>query len=202
MTPVHLDDRRVRWLLFAALVLVGAGFYAFVVRGSSGPKDPTLAAGGSTTTEGGTLPGDPNRVPLAGFGEVAISVDPPTPDGTVHEGCLLAALSVAQRSQGLMNTTSLQGYDGMAFVYAEDVDHSFFMKNTKIPLSVAWIDSSGNLVSTADMTPCATQDGCKLYNATGPYRMAIEVPQGQLASLGIVPGSHTTASGPCAPRKT
>jgi uncharacterized membrane protein (UPF0127 family) len=199
---VHLDDRRVRWLLLAALVLIGAGFYAFVVRGSSQPKDPTLGTSGPTTTEPGGPPGDPDRVPLAGFGEVAVSVDPPTPDGTVHEGCLLAALSVAQRSQGLMNVTSLQGYSGMAFVYAADVDHSFFMRNTKIPLSIAWIDSSGNLVGTADMTPCPTQDGCPLYKPNLPYRMAIEVPQGQLASLGLVPGSHTTASGSCAPRRS
>jgi uncharacterized membrane protein (UPF0127 family) len=199
---VHLDDRRVRWLLFAALVLVGVGFYAFVVRGASQPKDPTLSSAGSTTTEVGGPPGDPDRVPLAGFGEAAVYVDPPTPGGTVHKGCLLAALSVAQRSQGLMNTTSLQGYDGMVFVYAEDVDHTFYMRNTKIPLSIAWIDSSGNLVSTADMAPCPTQTGCPLYAASAPYRMAIEVPQGQLASLGLVPGSHTTVSGECAPRRT
>ena len=199
---MHLDDRRVRWLLFAALVLVGAGFYAFVVRGASQPKDPTLSSAEGTTTEAGQAPGNPDRVPLAGFEEVAVYVDPPTPGDTVHKGCLLAALSGAQRSQGLMNTTSLQGYDGMAFVYPEDVDHAFYMLNTKIPLSIAWIDSSGNLVSTADMAPCPTQTGCPLYKATGMYRMAIEVPQGQLASLGLVPGSHTTVSGSCAPRKT
>jgi uncharacterized membrane protein (UPF0127 family) len=198
---VHLDDRRVRWLLLAAVVLMGLGIYAFVVRGASQPEDPTLGKAEPTTTEPAGPPGDPDRVPLAGFGELAISVDPPTPDGTVHEGCLLAALSVAQRSQGLMGVSTLQGYSGMAFVYAEDVQHSFFMRNTPMPLSIAWIDSSGNLVSTADMAPCENRDGCPLYNATGPYRMAIEVPQGQLASLGIVPGSHTTVAGGCAPRR-
>lgn len=199
---MHLDDRRVRWLLFAALVLLGAGFYAFVVRGSSQPKDPSLGTAGATTTEADGAPGNPDRVPLAGFGELAVSVDPPTPGGTVHEGCLLAALSGAQRSQGLMNVTSLQGYDGMVFLYPDDVHNSYYMLNTKIPLSIAWIDSSGNLVSTADMTPCPTQKGCPLYSATGPYRMAIEVPQGQLPSLGIVPGSHVTAEGSCIARRS
>jgi uncharacterized membrane protein (UPF0127 family) len=200
---VHLDDRRVRWLLFAALVLVGAGFYAFVVRGSSGPKDPTLGKAGPTTTEPLGPPGDPTRVPLAGFGELAITVDPPTAGGDTLAWCLLAALSGAQRSQGLMATNSLQGYSGMAFVYPMDVSNPYYMFNTLIPLSIAWIDSSGNIVSTADMTPCTTSaDKCLRYHAAGPYRMAIEVPQGQLASLGLVPGSHTTMSGACAPRRS
>jgi uncharacterized membrane protein (UPF0127 family) len=114
--------------------------------------------------------------------------------------CLLAALSAEERSQGLMNVTDLHGYSGMVFVYATDVRNEFYMKDTPMPLSIAWIDKDGAVVSTADMAPCGHRNDCRLYPAAGPYRMAIEVPQGQLAALGLVPGATVTVSGACGPR--
>jgi uncharacterized membrane protein (UPF0127 family) len=137
-------------------------------------------------------------VRLEGFDEVALSVDPG--DGQVLLWCLLAALSDQQRARGLMEVTDLRGYSGMAFVYAEDVQSSFYMRNTPTPLSIAWISADGEVVDTADMEPCEDREGCPLYTPDGLYRYAIEVPQGRLENLGIKEGSQVTVGGACAPR--
>jgi uncharacterized membrane protein (UPF0127 family) len=194
-TEAAPEDRRLRWLLWVALVLVGAGVWAFVLRGADGPADPTVGGQPSPVA----APGDPARVPLAGFSELAITVDRGDGSGLLS-WCLLAALSAEERSHGLMGVTDLQGYSGMAFVYPEASKNQYYMRGTPMPLSIAWIQEDGALVSTADMAPCEDRDGCPTYPPRGPYRLAIEVPQGRLDDLGIVPGSNTRVSGPCAAR--
>ena len=189
-----LDDRRLKLLLAVALVLVGAGVWAFLLRGADGPADPTL--GEDVDTEA-TLPGDPGRVPLDGFGEIAINVD--AGDGSFFAWCLLAALNQQQRARGLMEVTDLQGYSGMAFVYEEDVQNSYHMRNTSMALSIAWIAADGSVVTITDMEPCADGDDCPSYAPTGPYRYAIEVPKGMLTSLGITESSKISVGGSCAP---
>lgn len=194
-TEAPPDDHRLRWLLWAALALIGAGVWVFVLRGADGPADPVVGQPPSATV----APGDPARVPLDGFDELAISVDPGDGSGLLS-WCLLAALSGEQRSHGLMGVTDLRGYSGMAFVYPEESSNQYYMRGTPMPLSIAWINADGGLVSTADMAPCEDREGCPTYPPGGAYRLAIEVPQGRLADLGIVPGSNTRVSGQCAPR--
>lgn len=191
------DERRARLLLAAALVLVGFGLWAFVLRGSDGPADPELGppVGPSSTV---SAPGDAARKRLEGFDEVAITVDPG--DGrALLSWCLLAALSAEQRSRGLMEVTDLQGYAGMAFVYDEDVENGFYMRNTPTPLSIAWIAASGEVVTIKDMAPCEDRDGCPTYPSDGTYRYAIEVFQGGLDDLGITDAATVTVGGLCAP---
>lgn len=195
-----LDERRLRLLFAAALVLAGAGVYVFVLRGADQPADPYLATPRTTFTSPSGPPGDPARVPLEGFDEIAVTVAP-AGGGDLLSWCLLAALRAEQRAQGLMGVTDLQGYSGMAFVYDTDVTNPFYMRNTPTPLSIAWIDSSGGIVSTADMAPCEDREGCPLYPPAGPYRTAIEVFQGGLDDLGITDGASVSVGGACAPRQ-
>jgi len=82
-----------------------------------------------------------------------------------------------ERSQGLMGVEDLGDLDGMLFVYATDTDTSFWMKNTLIPLDVAFFDAAGGLVDLVHMEPCAG-DPCSIYRAAGLYRYALEVPAG------------------------
>jgi uncharacterized membrane protein (UPF0127 family) len=192
-----LDDRRLRWLLAAALAVAALGVWFFVLRGADQPADPEL--GDAPALEGAPAPGDPRRVPIEGFGELAIAVERPGA-AEVLAWCLLAALDPAQRARGLMEVTDLQGYDGMAFVYQQDSQSAFYMRNTPMPLSIAWIAADGSVVSTADMAPCEDREGCPTYPPAGPYRMAIEVPQGGLDDLGIVLGATVRQAGACAPR--
>lgn len=195
---MSLDDRRLKLLLAVALVLVGAGIWAFFLRGADGPADPSLGEpvdGGATSST--ALPGEPGRVLLEGFDEVAIHVD--RGDGSFSAWCLLAALNAEQRGRGLMEVTDLQGYPGMAFLYEDDVDNAFYMRNTPTPLSIAWIAADGSVVSITDMEPCEDRDGCPNYPPGGAYRYAIEVPKGALPLLGITESSKVTVGGTCAP---
>lgn len=96
-----------------------------------------------------------------------------------------------------MNRTDLAGYDGMLFQFGQPTTVEFYMKNTLIPLSIAWFDASGHFVSSTDMTPCRTQDNCQLYAAVSAYTDALEVSEGGLGRLGIGTGSSLTVGGGC-----
>jgi uncharacterized membrane protein (UPF0127 family) len=85
-------------------------------------------------------------------------------------------------------------------VWNGDIQSSFYMRNTPMPLSIAWFDAAGEYVSTTDMAPCDDVDNCPLYPAEGPYRFALEVPQGELATLGVQEGSVLRVGGDCAAR--
>jgi uncharacterized membrane protein (UPF0127 family) len=198
---VTLRDRDLRILLAAVVVVIGLGVWAFVIRGADGPEDPVL--GGSAASQRIdelAPPGDPARVPIAGgFLEQAIAVEP-AGGGDLLAWCLLAAIDEVHRAQGLMHVTDLQGYSGMAFLFPADTSSSFYMKDTVMPLSIAWVDARGEVVTILDMEPCGTQDPCPLYSPAGPYRTAIEVPKGDLGRLGISEGARITMLPSCADR--
>lgn len=196
-------DGRLKRLGYVVGTVVAAGVLAMVVRSADEPTDPELGSIAPGREVGTTAPdapgpgGDPEREPFDDFGEVALTVR--RADGSFVLGCLLAALSPEQRQRGLMEVTDLQGYDGMAFLYEQDTDSGFYMRNTPMPLSIAWVGADGRLVSTADMAPCRNRADCPTYPPAGPYRLAIEVPQGGLDELGIAEGSTVTVAGECAP---
>ena len=192
-----IDERRVRVLLVVALALVGLGLWAFVLRGADGPADPVLGEPIDRSPSATPAPGEPDRVLLDGFDEVAITVDPGDGFGPLS-WCLLAALSAQQRSRGLMEVTDLQGYAGMAFVYDQDVDGGFYMRNTPTPLSIAWVAAAGEVVTIKDMEPCEDREGCPTYPSDGTYRYAIEAFQGDLDELGITEAATVTVGGRCA----
>jgi len=81
------------------------------------------------------------------------------------------------RAQGLMGVTDLGGLDGMFFVYDEDTDSGFWMKDTLMPLDIAFFTASGAFVDLISMTPCTVYP-CEVYRPSGTYRYAIEAPPG------------------------
>lgn len=90
----------------------------------------------------------------------------------------------AERSLGLMYRDALQPDHGMLFVYPDSLPRSFWMRNTRIPLSIAFLDAQGVIVSMADMRP---------YDETpvpsgGPAMFALEMSQGWFQERGIAPG--------------
>jgi uncharacterized membrane protein (UPF0127 family) len=90
----------------------------------------------------------------------------------------------AERELGLMDRTTLAPYDGMAFVWDHPVETSFWMKDTLIPLTVAFWDETGRIVSILDMPPCRA-DPCPTYDPGTPVVGALEVPQGDLERHGV-----------------
>ncbi|HUL56688.1 MAG TPA: DUF192 domain-containing protein, partial [Usitatibacter sp.] len=87
------------------------------------------------------------------------------------------AVSDAERSKGLMFRKSLGKDDGMLFVFDEPAYHSMWMKDTLIPLSVAFLDGDGVILNIVDMEP-QTLDP---HSAAGPARYAIEANKGWFA---------------------
>jgi uncharacterized membrane protein (UPF0127 family) len=83
----------------------------------------------------------------------------------------------ARRERGLMFRRRLAPRAGMAFVWRDDVDGGFWMKNTLIPLSIAFYDAGGRIVRILDMTPCHA-DPCQIYDPGATYRGAMEVNRG------------------------
>lgn len=139
---------------------------------------------------------EPDRRPIQGFGEVGLRITEAS--GEVAEWCAMLAADDVRRQQGLMNQTDLGGFDGMLFQFDAPESGGFWMKNTLLPLSIAYFDGDGGLVSTAHMEPCPPDvEDCPVYDAAGPYVWALEVPQGGLDELGIGVGSRLATTPSC-----
>lgn len=162
-----------KWLWWAIGALFALAFLAFLAVGANGPDDPSLVGIDAALRVTGA-------------------------DGSEHALCVLVADTEEERARGLMERTDLGEHDGMAFVHPEDTTSGFYMRNTPLPLTVAWFDAEGGFVSSADMAPCADVDGCPTYRPAGPYRLAVEVAQGRAAEHGIGPGSRAHLDGACA----
>jgi uncharacterized protein len=96
------------------------------------------------------------------------------------------ASNKAQRSLGLMNRASMLESRGMLFVYPAPAYFCMWMKNTKIPLSVAFIDAQGQVINIEDMAPQTETNHCTQRNAT----YALEANRGWFANHGVSAGSQ------------
>lgn len=88
------------------------------------------------------------------------------------------------RTTGLMNRKSLAPNHGMLFVFEQPNVQCFWMRNTFIPLSIAFMLDDGTIVNIADMKPQSEQSHC----SEKPVRLALEMEQGWFASRGMTPG--------------
>ena len=98
------------------------------------------------------------------------------------------AATTEQRATGLMYRFSLKPDHGMVFVFEKAEPLSFWMKNTFIPLSIAFIGSDGRILNVADMAP---QDESTHWS-NGPALYALEMRKGWFAERGIGPGDRVT----------
>ena len=101
----------------------------------------------------------------------------------------------AERARGLMYRDALGRDEGMVFVYPDEQERSFWMKDTRIPLSIAFLDAGGRIVHLADMKPFDL-DGTP---SGAPAMYAIEVNHGWFAAHGVTTGDRVTGlPGPAA----
>jgi uncharacterized protein len=98
------------------------------------------------------------------------------------------ATTDAQRSRGLMHRDKLAKNDGMLFVFDDPGYHAMWMKNTLIPLSVAFVDGEGRILNILDMEPHTLDPNV----AAGPARYAIETNKGWFAQRRIKAGDLVT----------
>ncbi|MCZ8233823.1 MAG: DUF192 domain-containing protein [Inhella sp.] len=100
------------------------------------------------------------------------------------------AQSPEQRAIGLMHRKSMPAHEGMLFVFESREVQCFWMKNTHLPLSIAFVADDGRIVSMADMQPMDETSHC----SKEPVRYALEMNQGWFAQKGIKPGSRLSGA--------
>ena len=96
------------------------------------------------------------------------------------------AADYATRMTGLMHRASMPSNAGMLFIFDEATTHCMWMKNTLLPLSVAFIDERGAIINVEDMAPQTEDSHC----ASRPARYALEMNRGWFAARGLKPGSR------------
>ena len=89
------------------------------------------------------------------------------------------------REVGLMNRTSLPTNSGMLFIFEQKAGNCFWMKNTKLPLSIAFIADDGKIVNIEEMQADTTNNHCP----KAPIRYALEMNKGWFSERAIVPGN-------------
>ena len=122
----------------------------------------------------GAQPGKPNT----GLPVIKLTIEGHAIDAEV-------AATAERRYTGLMHRFSMPTDHGMLFVYAVPHPQSYWMRNTYIPLSIAFIDVAGRIINIEDMSP---QDERSKWSA-GPALYALEMKKGWFAQKGIRPGA-------------
>jgi uncharacterized membrane protein (UPF0127 family) len=96
------------------------------------------------------------------------------------------ARSEEQKARGLMHRRSLGQRTGMIFVYETDEHLSFWMKNTTLPLTLAFLSREGEILQVMELKPLSL----KPVTSERAARYALELPAGSLQRLGVVPGDR------------
>lgn len=100
------------------------------------------------------------------------------------------AKTPAQRQIGLMNRPTMGPNEGMLFVFEAPAQQCFWMKNTLLPLSIAFLADDGTVVNIEDMKPQALDSHCSRKEV----RYALEMNQGWFAKRGIKPGARLSGA--------
>lgn len=96
------------------------------------------------------------------------------------------AVSPEDQAKGLMHRERLEDGEGMLFAYESDRRMSFWMKNTKVPLSIAFLAADGEILEIRDMEP----ESLEVIVSERSARHALEVPQGWFARVGLEVGER------------
>jgi uncharacterized membrane protein (UPF0127 family) len=98
----------------------------------------------------------------------------------------MVARSPDERGIGLMFRAQMGANEGMLFIFEEPAQQCFWMKNTLLPLSAAFVADDGTVVNIEDMKPMSTDSHC----STAPVRYVLEMHQGWFAKRGFKAGSR------------
>ncbi len=119
-----------------------------------------------------------------------------TPDGTR----ILAELAdtTEKRAQGLMFRESLPKHHGMLFTFPEPQPWTFWMKNTRMPLDIIWIDNQKRIVHIERNVPICTRhdDGCPNYQPNRDALYVLELAGGEADALHLERGTHLQFEAP------
>lgn len=140
-------------------------------------------------------------LPAAAQGAADVPVNERLPRVVLTAGIHRIQAEVAdtpeKRSRGLMMRRSLGANEGMIFVFERSEVHCFWMKNTPLPLSIAFIADDGRIVNIEQMAPQTEDSHCP----TAAVRYALEMEQGWFERKGIRPGDRIGGLVPAAPSR-
>lgn len=102
-----------------------------------------------------------------------------------HQIYVQLAITPQQRQIGLMHRAEMPYNEGMLFVFEEAAVQCFWMRNTKLPLTAAFVADDGTIVNLADMQPMSDDQHC----SAAPVRYVLEMNQGWFKSRGVRAGS-------------
>ncbi len=165
--------KRMIVLLLTPLLISGCG-------GADGSGDVSSAAG----AEGAKRPGGEETSVASSPASGTVRID--TSAGENVEVEAEVADDMNEMTRGLMGRTALAEDSGMLFVYPEERELSFWMKDTLIPLSIAFMDDEGRIVDIQDMK--ALDDTPPHYESAEPARYALEVNKGFFDERGVEVG--------------
>ena len=95
------------------------------------------------------------------------------------------ALTPDERQIGLMQRKDMPQHEGMIFVFEQAAQQCFWMKNTLLPLTAAFVGDDGTIINLADMKPQTTDSHCSKQ----PVRYVLEMNKGWFSKKGIKAGS-------------
>lgn len=104
----------------------------------------------------------------------------------MHQIDTQVAFTPEQRQTGLMWRKAMPMHEGMLFIFEQPSQQCFWMKNTLIPLTAAFVADDGTIVNLQDMKPQTTESHC----STKPVRYVLEMNKGWFAKKGIKAGSQ------------
>lgn len=108
----------------------------------------------------------------------------------IHNIRAEVAQTPAERQIGLMHRSSLGSNDGMLFVFEQAAMQCFWMKNTLIPLDIAFVDDDGTVVNLDQMQPQTLDNHCSQQ----PVRYVLEMNKGWFAKRGVKAGSRLSGA--------
>jgi uncharacterized protein len=108
---------------------------------------------------------------------------------------LEVAADETARERGLSSRGELPSGTGMAFLFPGDTRVAFWMKDTLVPLQIAFVGDDGRVVGLFEMSPCRA-DPCPTYAPARPYRYAVELASGAFTAAGIREGDRVVPQDP------
>lgn len=148
-----------------------------------------LSCASPADVAGGPSPGAPAPSPTFRRGTVIIDTGEETRLVKVE-----VADSPELQARGLMFRESLEEDAGMLFLFFEETSTGFWMKDTLIPLSIAFFARDGEILRILDMELCEEADSCPTYDPEVSFRGALEVNQGAFDEWGVEVGDHIRVS--------
>jgi uncharacterized membrane protein (UPF0127 family) len=191
-------------VVVAALVLAAVGCSDQRPTGGAPTTAGSSEAPTVTGSDGAAAPAGGTLAPSEPFARDTVELQ--APGGRAVSVPVYVADEPRTRRRGLMERDSLPAAAGMLFTYQRDSRGGFYMKNTEIPLSIAFYDVSGRILEVLRMQPC-TAEPCQVYDPGVAYRGALEVNQGYFERIGLttdwtveLPASSSTGSAGAAGR--